>query len=193
MSTNPMHRLIANSVLGAALIAAPPSLLAQQEAQLRVGDNVEIKVSGVPPTEMAGFGIFPIANDGTINVPHLDRPVPAAGLTASQLQKNLEALYIQQQIYTKPTFVVSTQGTIRFVNVSGAVRNEGRFPWTPDMTLLTAINAAGGFNDFANHKNVRLMRGDTVTQHNVAQIRANPTLDVPVKPGDTIMVQQRLF
>jgi polysaccharide export outer membrane protein len=188
-----MHRLIATSLLGAALITTTSSLLAQQEAQLRVGDNVEIKVSGVPPTEMAGFGVFPIANDGTINVPHLDRPVPAAGLTASQLQKNLEVLYVQQQIYTKPTFVVSTQGTIRFVNVSGAVRNEGRFPWTPDMTLLTAINAAGGFNDFANHKNVRLMRGDTVTQHNVAKIRANPTLDVPVKPGDTIMVQQRLF
>ncbi len=193
MNTNAIRKIIVSGLLAAAFLYSMPSLLAQQEAQLRVGDNVEIKVSGVPPTEMAGFGVFPIADDGTINVPHLDRPVPAAGLTASQLQKNLEALYVQQQIYTKPTFVVSTQGTIRFVNLSGAVRNEGRYPWTPDMTLLSAINAAGGFNDFANHKNVRLMRGTTVTQHNVAKIRANPSLDVPVKPGDTIMVQQRLF
>jgi protein involved in polysaccharide export with SLBB domain len=36
------------------------------------------------------------------------------------------------------------------VNVGGSVRTPSGVPFTEDMTLLTAINAAGGFNDFAD-------------------------------------------
>ena len=44
------------------------------------------------------------------------------------------------------------QPQARFVNVGGAVRAPARVPFTEDMTLLAAINAAGGFNDFADQK-----------------------------------------
>ena len=51
------------------------------------------------------------------------------------------------------------QPQARFVNVGGAVRSPSRMAFTEDMTLLTAINAAGGFNDFADQKRVRFLRG----------------------------------
>ena len=59
------------------------------------------------------------------------------------------------------------QPTSRFVNVGGAVRNPMRVPFTEDMTLLAAINGAGGFNDFADQKHVRLLRGNTAKMFDV--------------------------
>ena len=42
------------------------------------------------------------------------------------------------------------------------------------MTLLTAINASGGFNDFADQRHVRLLRGSQVTVYDVRQFRKDP-------------------
>ena len=56
------------------------------------------------------------------------------------------------------------------MNVGGAVRSR-RVPFTEDMTLLTAINAAGGFNDFADQKRVRVLRGSEVKVCDVRQFR----------------------
>jgi protein involved in polysaccharide export with SLBB domain len=61
------------------------------------------------------------------------------------------------------------------------------------MTLLTAINAAGGFNDFADQKHVRLLRGTQVTVFDVRKFRKDPSLDVKLEPGDKVEVPQSLF
>src|SRR5262249_52717180 len=68
-----------------------------------------------------------------------------------------------------------------------------RVPFTEDMTLLTAINAAGGFNDFADQKRVRLLRGTQVTVFDVRKFRKDPSLDVKLQPGDKVEVPQSLF
>jgi protein involved in polysaccharide export with SLBB domain len=85
------------------------------------------------------------------------------------------------------------QPAARFVNVGGAVRTPMRVPFTEDMTLLTAINAAGGFNDFADQKRVRLLRGSEVKLFDVRQFRKNPSKDVGLQPGDRVEVPQTLF
>ena len=58
------------------------------------------------------------------------------------------------------------------------------------MTLLTAINAAGGFNDFADQKRVRLLRGSEVKVFDVRQFRKDPSKDVRLQPGDKVEVPQ---
>jgi polysaccharide export outer membrane protein len=184
--------LILSGVVAMTLFATAPVARAQSEAELRVGDSIEIKISGVPPQETSSFGAVNVGDDGTINL-HLLGKVAAAGMTASQLQSDIEQRYVSAGIYTTPTIIITSQSSPRLINVSGAVRAEGRFSWTPDMTLLTAINAASGFNDFANQRRVMLTRGDSVQVYDVTKIRRDPTLDVPVKPGDTISVPQKLF
>ncbi|MEO5755011.1 MAG: SLBB domain-containing protein [Chthoniobacterales bacterium] len=85
------------------------------------------------------------------------------------------------------------QPQTRFVNIGGAVRSPNRIPFTEDMTLLTAISAAGGFNDFADQKRVRLLRGSEAKVYDVRQFRREPALDPKLQPGDKIEVPQSFF
>ena len=77
--------------------------------------------------------------------------------------------------------------------LGGAVRNPMRVPFTEDMTLLASINAAGGFNDFADQKHVRLLRGNSAKVFDVRQSRRDPSLDVRLQPGDRVEVPQSFF
>jgi polysaccharide export outer membrane protein len=119
--------------------------------------------------------------------------VKAAGLAPSALAREVENAYRANKIYTNPNVTIIMQPAARFVNVGGAVRLPSRVNFTEDMTLLTAINAAGGFNDFADQKRVRLLRGSEVKVFDVRQFRKNPGKDVPLQPGDRVEVPQTLF
>ena len=72
-----------------------------------------------------------------------------AHLTASAIQSTIERAYVAQGIFTHPTITLNIAPAARFVNVSGAVKSPGRVPYSADMTVLTAIVAAGDFNEFA--------------------------------------------
>ena len=163
------------------------------QATLRIGDPLELKVAGVPGEEQAQVNnIYTIDANGSINLPYVGK-VPAVGLTPSQLARSIEGVYRTNKIYTNPNITIVMQPTSRFVNVGGSVRNPTRVPFTEDMTLLTAINAAGGFNDFADQKRVRLLRGTQVTVFDVRKFRKDPSLDVTLQPGDKVEVPQSLF
>jgi polysaccharide export outer membrane protein len=163
------------------------------DAVLRVGDPVGMKISGVPSDEQGQIeNVYTIDADGMINMPYINK-VKAAGLTPSQLSSEIEATYRAEKIYTNPTITIVMQSSPRFVNVGGAVRTPARVPFTEDLTLLTAINAAGGFNDFADQKRVRLLRGSEAKIYDVRQFRRKPGLDPKLQPGDRVEVPQSFF
>jgi polysaccharide export outer membrane protein len=163
------------------------------QATLRVGDPLELKIAGVPAEEQAQMNnIYTIDANGAINLPYVGK-VPAEGLTPSQLSRSIESAYRTNKIYTNPNITIVMQPTSRFVNVGGSVRNPSRVPFTEDITLLTAINAAGGFTDFADQKRVRLLRGNQVTVFDIRKFRKDPSLDVKLQPGDKVEVPQSLF
>jgi protein involved in polysaccharide export with SLBB domain len=163
------------------------------QATLRIGDPVELKIAGVPAEEQAQVNnVYTIDANGAVNLPYVGK-VSAEGLTPSQLARAIEDTYRTNKIYTNPNITVVMQPMSRFVNVGGAVRQPTRVPFTEDMTLLTAINAAGGFNDFADQKRVRLLRGNEVTVFDVRRFRKDPSLDVKLQPGDKVEVPQSLF
>jgi polysaccharide export outer membrane protein len=163
------------------------------QATLRVGDPVELKISGVPNEEQTQVNnIYTVDADGMINMPFINN-VRAAGLTPSQLASAIEGSYRSGKIYSNPTITIVMAPTSRFVNVGGAVRTPSRVPFTEDMTLLTAINAAGGFNDFADQRKVRVMRGSNVKVYDVRESRRDPSRDIKLQPGDRIEVPQSFF
>jgi polysaccharide export outer membrane protein len=163
------------------------------QAVLRVGDPVEIKIGGVPQEEQLQVNnTYTVDTNGSVNLPYINK-VRAQGLTPAQLARNIEQTYRSSKIYTNPTITILMQPMSRFVNVGGAVRLPSRIPFTEDITLLAAINAAGGFNDFADQKKVRLMRGNEVKVYDVRQSRRDPSLDVRLQPGDRIEVPQTFF
>lgn len=163
------------------------------QANLRIGDPLELKIGGVPAEEQAQVNnIYTIDANGAVNLPYIGK-VPAEGQTPSQLARAIEDSYRAKKIYTNPNITIVMQPMSRFVNVGGSVRQPTRVPFTEDMTLLTAINAAGGFNDFADQKRVRLLRGTQVTVFDVRKFRKDPSLDVKLQPGDKVEVPQSLF
>ena len=163
------------------------------QATLRVGDPVELRISGVPQDEQSQVNnVYTVDVNGTINLPYINK-VRAKGRTPGELAAAVEQTYRAERIYTNPTITAVVQPTSRFVNVGGAVRTPARVPFTEDMTLLTAINAAGGFNDFADQKHVRLLRGTQVTTVDVKKIRSDPAKDIALLPGDKVEVPQSLF
>jgi SLBB domain len=77
--------------------------------------------------------------------------------------------------------------------MGGEVKAPERVPYTPDLTVLSCINAAGGFSPYADQRRVRLLRGTQVTIVDVKKVRGNPSFDIPVEPGDKVEVPQSLF
>ena len=167
--------------------------LAFGQAMLRPGDPIEIKIGGVPVDEQTQVNnAYTIDANGMLSLPYINK-VQAAGLTPTQVAAAAEAKYREDKIFTNPTITITMQPTARFVNVGGAVRLPSRVPFTEDITVLAAINAAGGFNDFADQKRVRLLRGSTVTIIDARQFRRDPTKDVRLQPGDRVEVPQSFF
>lgn len=163
------------------------------QATLRVGDPIEIKIGGVPNEEQVQVNnTYTVDTNGSVNLPYINK-LRAEGLTPAQLARSIEQTYRSYKIYTNPNITILMQPMARFVNVGGAVRMPARIPFTEDITLLASINAAGGFNDFADQKRVRLLRGNEVKVYDVRQFRRDPSLDVKLQPGDRVEIPQTFF
>lgn len=72
--------------------------------------------------------------------------------------------------------------------VVGLVRNAGSYILEPNMTVLQAISTAGGISERGSTSRLRIVR---IVGNKRKQFDAEPT-DI-VKPGDTIVVRQRLL
>lgn len=166
---------------------------ASTENRLRVGDELIIRITtggrtqqNLTPTEQ-----IPVVVDenGEVSLPLIGRVV-AIGLTPGELAERIEAHYVPR-FYVRCS--VSVQVQARYFYVGGEVRAPGRYPWTEDMTLLKAINTAASFTDYANRRRVEIIRGKDKRPVDVEEIRRNPALDVPIRPGDSIWVPRSVF
>lgn len=168
-------------------------IILAQDALLRSGDIIELRIGGVPPEEVQQVsGPYAIDGDGFVNLPHIGK-IRADQNTQSELQRSIENAYRSQQIYTNPSITLTIPNTARFVNTGGEVKAPQRVPFTADLTLLGAISASGGFTEFADQKKVRLLRDGKVTIVNVKEVRKDPEKDVRLKPGDRIEVPQSFW
>ncbi len=161
--------------------------------RLRTGDLVEIRLGGVPPDETVQVnGVYTVDSEGNVNMPQIGS-VRAQGETQQQLQSAIEAKYRAAGVYTTPTISVSVPFEARFVNVGGEVRLPQRISYTTDLTVLSAINAAGGFTEYAAQNRMRLVRNGEALRVDMRRIRRNPGLDIVLEPGDTIEVMRSFF
>lgn len=178
------------SILAAIAFAIPAF---GQDAVLREGDQIEIRLGGVPAEEVSQVtGVYTVDGDGFINMPHIGK-VRAAGATQSQLQGAIESTYKSQQIYTNPSITLAVPNAARFVDVGGDVRAQQRVPFTADLTVLGAITAAGGFTEYADQSKVKLLRDGKVIMINIKDVRKDPSKDLKLKPGDKIQVPQSFW
>jgi protein involved in polysaccharide export with SLBB domain len=155
---------------------------------LGVGELVTVTfadtLSPLPPFEGR------IREDGKITLMH-NQEFQAAGKTVAELEKEIVKRYVPSY-YVNLTATVKAQD--RFFYVEGEVRMSGRLEYRGNITILGAISAANGFTEFANKKTVKIIRSDNkVFVVNCLKAQQNPKLDVPIYPGDRIVVDKKIW
>lgn len=163
---------------------------ARADAPLRKGDQFDLRLGGVPGDDVSLISSsYTIDGEGCLNLSYIGK-VQVEGKTASEIQSTIERAYIERGVFTHPTVSISVGAQTRLITFGGEVNSKARVPYTPDMTIMQAIGAAGDFTIYADQKHVRLNRGDKVMIINCARIRSHPGEDIKVLPGDSIYVPQ---
>ena len=156
---------------------------------LEPGNQITITFSGLSTVPIPYS--CRIREDGTISPPYLKEPIIAAGKTIGELERELEKEYVPA-IYK--TINVTIRTTDRFFYVGGEVRQPSRQIFIGRITVTQAIQSAGDFTDFADQREVRVIRA--TGKVDIIDCKAaldDPTRDLPVYPGDNIVVGRRLF
>jgi polysaccharide export outer membrane protein len=134
----------------------------------------------------------PVRPDGRISLPLLS-DVQAAGLTPTQLAAHITQGLTEFIADPEVTVIVTTINSQR-VYIVGEVMRPGTYPLLPGMTVLQALSSAGGFTQFANTKNIYVLR-----QENGKQVKfpfnfkdavkgKKPEQNIGLKTGDTIII-----
>ena len=178
--------------------ASPASPETSYAARFHVGETVIVSFSGFGNTESGVGGQQqimpphqePIKEDGTITL-DLIGPIQAAGKTPGELQNEIHDLYVPKY-YVRLTVTISSQDRVFYVG--GEVVKPGVFQYLGETTVTKAIQSAGDFTDFANRGKVWLIRANGQRiKVNCTKALENPSLDLPVYPGDQIQVPRRII
>ncbi len=176
------------------LLALFPAALRAQTTPLKPGDPVEIELKTPAEDAMVVSAKYTVSPSGTIKVPHLEREIQAAGITAADLARRIEAEYRRAEIYTTPTIVANINNpkeqATHVVNVAGEVKSSNTIPLREGMRLLAAVSACGGFTEFAKVKGVRLIRGNKDMVYDMRKIDPRGSNNPVLQDGDSIIVPQ---
>jgi len=159
---------------------------------MRTGDKFLIRLTGVPTDSEYNIEMQVPTSGEITQIPLIkNQSFHAAGRTTSDLAADIMAAYKANKIYTTPVVTIIPEE--RFVSVGGDVRLPQRVIYTPDMTLTAAINAAGGFTEYAKRGAVRILRGQQVIQVDANAAARNPGSDPSLHPGDQVYVPRTMF
>jgi polysaccharide export outer membrane protein len=131
--------------------------------------------------------------DGKITLPMLN-DVQAAGLTTDELRAALTAAaakYFEDPNVT----VVVRQINSRRVFITGQIGKPGPYPLSQGLTVMQLIAVAGGLTEFADTKNILIMRTENgkpvAHRFNYKEVLDRKKLqqNIELKPGDTVVVK----
>lgn len=161
----------------------------QKAAVLIEGDVILISFPAAPDLNTSQK----IRRDGHITLPLIGE-VEVSGLTPTELETALLALY-DKQLVTKEVSVTVTSSSRTFY-VNGAVLSPGKQVSDRRLTALEAIMEAGGPSPSANLKKVTIIRqeGDKRTTHklNMKDVLAGKKKNVfYIQPSDIITIPEK--
>ena len=168
---------------------------------IRVGDVLEISLKGVPPAEQAKvYSKLEVRDNGVIRIPMVNVDIKAVGRKPQDVERSIEAAFKKAEYYVAPTISIQVhpkkkneEVTQKVVIVGGEVRRPGRVQFRDGMTLMEALQQAGGRGTFAS-KFLYLTRKDMRTGKLVRQklLYKDPKVKAKkVLPNDLINVPVR--
>jgi polysaccharide biosynthesis/export protein len=180
-----LSALVAASLSGCAvpgdyrpeLLYAPPP----QSYALASGDRLRVIVYG----QDALSNSYAVDGSGRISMP-LIGSVPVRGRDPAAVEREIAAR-LRDGFVRDPRVSVEVEAFRPFF-VLGEVTTAGQYPYVEGMTARTAVAIAGGFSPRGYQGGVDLTRvvdGQPLT--------GRVPLDTLLRPGDTIMVRERIF
>lgn len=135
-----------------------------------------------------------IRPDGKVTLP-LVGDIVAVDLTPMQLRDRISNS-LKEYITNPVVTVIVVEASPVMIHVMGEVATPGSIPMRGPMTVLQALAMAGGFKEFANTKDIRILRRpsgilktvETISFNYNDAIKGN-TPPVFLSPGDMVVVR----
>jgi len=162
----------------------PPSV------QYVIGPEDLIKIDVWKEPELSQS--VPVRTDGKISLP-LINDVYVVGLTPLALQQELTQK-LSKFVENPTVSVIVEQINSLKIYVVGNVNNPGVFDVKREINVLQAISLAGGFTEWANKRKIKIFRkqggAEQIIEINYNKITSgkHPELNIPLQPGDSIVV-----
>lgn len=189
----------------AAVVDTPPAAHLQEMAvappsvgnDYRIGPGDTLQVYVWRNAELTST--VPVRPDGKISTP-LVEDMLAVGKNPSQLARDIE-IVLAEYVKSPRVNVIVTNPVSFFsqVKVIGQVQRPQALPYREGMTVLDAVLSVGGLAPFAAGNRARLMRTENGKPKEIRlkldklMDGGDLTLNVPLKPGDVLLVPESRF
>ena len=156
---------------------------------LAIWENVDdglLAQKGLSATELAGLQV-----DGTgqIFVPYAGR-IKAAGNSPDELRRIITEK-LATQTPDPQVSVTRVAGDGSTVSIMGAIGGQGVYPLErPTRTLATMLAKAGGVSAKPEVTKITVKRGKNTGSIWLRDLYANPQLDIALRPGDVILIEE---
>jgi len=167
-----------------------PSMAQEESPDYLIGPNdiLNIHVWREPELTMD----VTVTPDGRITFPLIGN-IMAQGKTVIEL-KEIITKKLKNFVTAPEVTVIVNESRSRIIYVIGQVNAPGPYPLAPDMTVLQALSTAGGFAEWADTKNIMIVRReggkDIQLRFNHKKFISGKNLkqNILLKPNDTIVV-----
>jgi len=182
------------------LVRVASGYVLDDKHRLEPGDKISFQIveDQDPPISLT------VADSSELDVPYVGR-VSVAGKTSRQVAEMLKVM-LEKDYYYRATVIIGLDSVNKVrgkIYIWGQVHNQGPIDmlFNENMTAGQAILRAGGFGDFADKKKVKVVRNPGGTDAakqvfliNMVDVLENGKveLDIPLQPGDFIIVPSRL-
>jgi polysaccharide biosynthesis/export protein len=157
--------------------------------EYRVGPGDKLRIEVYKDTQLSQS--VQVRPDGKITLP-LIGDMEATGRTPLELRDTI-AKSLKEYITNPTVTVIVVEAVASQVYVMGEVTHPGSMQLHGPTTILQALAMAGGFKEFANTKDVRVLRPNGTTGMQTLRFNYKDVLNGDAKPfylraGDTVVV-----
>ena len=164
---------------------APTPPPAVDDYRLNAGDKLRIEVYKDEHMSQS----VQIRPDGKITLP-LVGDLDATGRTPLEL-RDVIAKQLKEYMTNPVVTVIVVEATPAVAYVTGEVNHPGAVTIQGQLTVLQALAIAGGLKDFANAKNIRILRRSAMGVQSIGfnyKDAIRGSAPVYLRPGDTVVV-----
>lgn len=148
---------------------------------LASGDRIRVIVFG----QDAISNSYAVSGSGHVSLP-LTGDIAVGGMTTAETERTIESRL--RAGYLRDPHVSVEVEAFRPFFVLGEVTTAGQYPYINGMTAQKAVAIAGGFTPRGNQHAVDITR-----MVNGAPVTGAVPLTYPIRPGDTVTVEERFF